>query len=97
MIPFPHVLTVPCCDNDYQLRIVSDIPIFTGNVIRCTGRQRSYQIGEVILQRPARGDWSVYPSHPFYYQCTGSEFKEEEQNKETPESHELKQKQVFPV
>lgn len=82
--PFPHILTEPKLSNDFTFRFVTTAKIIEGEIV-CEHSHvqenlkskefepvmNCYVVKEIIEERPARGDWSAYDEHPFYYHTKG--------------------------
>lgn len=77
-VPFPHILTFPK-RNSFPprgdvVRIVNDGPIddlLIETTVMVGGdiRYGTFKVDKIINQRPAKGDWSAWEKHPFYFEC----------------------------
>ncbi len=75
---FPHDLAHPYSGlfvKEGIARVVNDNKLFPGDEIGLlikghdgTWIRASHKIMEVVEERPARGNWSGWPTHPFFYQ-----------------------------
>lgn len=84
-VPFPHVLSSKIEASQGILRLVSDTAdVETDTIVQYDGVQQNpktvnlepvyniWKFTEIKERRPAKGDWSGWPSHPTYYSGMGS-------------------------
>lgn len=73
--PFPHVLTLPVKENNWLLRFVTPKEINPGDIIQEQSmngvKNTPFKVIEISTRREAKGDWSKWPNHPYYYEAKG--------------------------
>lgn len=81
-VPFPHILEQHGSGSEKTLRVVTDQDIDKGDYLVSKFRSEHnpktgdvkgiynvHDVLDVTEKRLAKGDWSAWPIHPYYYEC----------------------------